>query len=60
MCDVCHNNPCLPQCTNADEPENITYCTECGEAIYPGDDVYISENSGSVFCESCMHHTEWE
>lgn len=51
MCEICHSNPCRPQCPNA-EPEPAWYCEECGNAVYDGDAYY--DFDGVIYCEDCM------
>lgn len=52
MCMECRMNPCHPRCPNADEPEAVERCANCGEPIYEGDDYY--EIGGECYCEVCV------
>ena len=35
------------------QPRPFTYCDECGEEIYEGDDYY--NIGGNIFCENCVN-----
>lgn len=52
MCEVCHMNPCHPQCPNAPDPEPVYTCKICGEAIRAGDDYY--EMDGEFYHAECF------
>jgi len=53
MCDICHRNPCLPRCPNADPPVEIGECANCNEYLLEGD-AYYEDYAGNLFCsEEC-------
>lgn len=52
MCEECHQNPCHPQCPNADEPKIKFFCELCDAAIYEDECCYdINE---MIICEDCV------
>lgn len=50
MCEVYKSHPCDSRCPNADDPEIIGVCAECGENLR-ADDLYAVDNDGNVFCD---------
>lgn len=52
MCAECHQNPCSPQCPNADEPEPEFLCEICSAPVYEGEEYYLI-NDMSI-CECCV------
>ena len=46
MCEICRNNPCVPECPNFDPNMDIQkwesrhHCEVCGDIIYRGDPYY--------------------
>lgn len=52
MCSICGVSPCHTLCPNADEPESIGKCEECGDDIRVGDE--FAEIGGALYCEGCL------
>ena len=57
MCDICHSNPCRPQCPNAVDIPALR-CEGCGDALYNGETYYqIGE---TILCEECIKKAKKE
>lgn len=52
MCAVCGRYKCPSSCPNADEPEPICRCDECGAKLFAWDQV--TKLKGFTFCEDCV------
>lgn len=52
MCSICHQNPCLPRCPNAEEPKAVHMCKRCGEDIIKGD--LFFRIGDEYYCEDCL------
>lgn len=53
VCPVCGRYPCASGCPNADPPEAVLVCEECGVEIRDGEE-YYRDIDGSDLCENCF------
>lgn len=54
MCDICFQNPCLPQCPNYEPPRATHYCSICHEGIHDGEE-YIVNDDGDYRHYDCFY-----
>ena len=52
-CEYCLQYPHDPRCPDAEEPEAIHICEECGEPIFAGEDCW--KDVPVVMCDDCAN-----
>ena len=52
MCMECRQSPCDCRCPNAEPPEEIYICAECGLGIYEGEE--LIEIDGDYYHADCV------
>ena len=57
MCEICHSNPCRPQCPKSDEPEQVYTCDICEAPIYDGE-CYYRISDDMAICEDCINDSK--
>lgn len=66
MCEICRSSSCDARCPNADDPEIMGICANCGEELR-ADYTYFKDDECNVFCgQECaakyhgIRETEWD
>lgn len=52
MCKECGMTRCPSGCPNAEDPETLQECSQCGTGLSCGDFAYLVD--GEIICENCM------
>ncbi len=52
MCSECGMMRCPSGCPNAEGPEVVAVCSECGAELFHGDEAF--KIGGEVYCEVCV------